>query len=162
MIDVLELGVHRPRATVDFEKNCLERAMTRPGSWSSGRSRYAVPNAPSRWPVEPSSCTRKRPSCGTHSASLFTAHRDPKAIAVLEKNVAPPSGKYDASDLFFLAMAHHRQGRSRPGPHWFARGVRWVEGTRTWPPVWPPSWPHSAPKPRQSWPAQRANARRGL
>ncbi len=66
----------------------------------------------------------------TLGVALYHARHYTEAIQTLERNLVASLGELDGFDLFYLSMAHHRQGRREQARACFDRAVRWVEGQK--------------------------------
>jgi len=70
--------------------------------------------------------------------ALYRACQYREAIAALEQHLAVSPGSSDGVDLYFLAMAHHRQGRRDQARDCFDRALGWVESHKPVLSRWPP------------------------
>ena len=62
----------------------------------------------------------------TYGVALYRAGRFAEAVPVLGKSLEAGRGEFDAFDLFFLAMAHHRLAHRGEARGCFDRAVSWV------------------------------------
>jgi serine/threonine protein kinase/WD40 repeat protein/tetratricopeptide (TPR) repeat protein len=67
----------------------------------------------------------KRSSLNTLGVALYRAGKYAQAVDTLEKSLEAGKGQFDAFDLFFLAMAHHRLNQ-------FERARTCLDRARTW------------------------------
>ena len=93
-------------------------------------------------------------SLNTLGVALYRAGKFAEAIDTLEKSLAAGSGQFDAFDLLFLAMAHHRLGHRPEARACYERAVHWVSGRRAWPRSTRRSWRIFVPRPRRCSPAR--------
>ncbi len=66
----------------------------------------------------------------TLGVSLYRTGRYTKAVATLELSLAAGHGQFDAFDLFFLSMAHHRLGHHTEALSCKDRAVHWLGGQK--------------------------------
>ncbi len=62
----------------------------------------------------------------TLGVALYRAGQFDEAVTTLQKSLQAGKGQFDAFDLLFLAMAHHRLGHRAEAKRSFDRAVRWV------------------------------------
>ena len=65
-------------------------------------------------------------SLNTLGVALYRAGRFAEAIETLGKSLEAGHGQYDAFDLFFLAMAHHRLGHREEARSALDRAIEWL------------------------------------
>jgi hypothetical protein len=58
--------------------------------------------------------------------ALYRAGDYVESVPILERSLALGKGDFDAFDLFFLAMAHHRLGHATQARACLDRAVRWM------------------------------------
>jgi tetratricopeptide (TPR) repeat protein len=66
----------------------------------------------------------------TFGVALYRAGNFAQAVEALEKSLAAGKGQFDAFDLFFLAMAHHRLGHREEARRCLERAVEWLNGQK--------------------------------
>ena len=69
-------------------------------------------------------------SLNTLGVALYRAGKFSEAIEALDKSLAAGKGQYDGFDLFFLALAHHRQGHREEARRSFDRALRWLQAQK--------------------------------
>jgi hypothetical protein len=62
----------------------------------------------------------------TRGVVLYRAGRYFEAVTTLEQTLAAGKGQFDAFDLFFLAMAHHRLGHREEARACLERANNWM------------------------------------
>ncbi len=72
-------------------------------------------------------------SLNTLGVALYRAGKFAEAITTLEKSLDAGKGQFDAFDLFFVAMAHHRLGHRSEARARYDRAVRWAGSERAFP-----------------------------
>ena len=66
----------------------------------------------------------------TLGVALYRAGRYAEAISFLDQSRAARTGDIDASELFFLAMAHHQLGHHQLGRGYYDKAVRWLDAKK--------------------------------
>ncbi len=66
----------------------------------------------------------------TLGVALYRDGRPAEAVPVLERSLAAGLGRFDAFDLFFLAMARHRLGEAARARADFDRAVAWIRSQK--------------------------------
>jgi tetratricopeptide (TPR) repeat protein len=72
----------------------------------------------------------------TLGVALYRACQYAEAITTLERNLAASQGEYDGFDLYFLAMAYHRQGKRERARDCFERAEHWMKSRNVLPAGW--------------------------
>ena len=72
-------------------------------------------------------------SLNTLGVVQYRVGRYAEAIMTLQRSLAAGHGQFDAFDLFFLAMAHHRLGNPQEARTCFDRAVHWLGEQQTLP-----------------------------
>jgi tetratricopeptide (TPR) repeat protein len=72
-------------------------------------------------------------SLNTLGVALYRAGDYLEAVSILERSLAVGKGEFDAFDLFFLAMAHHRLRHVGQARACFDRAVRWWDARKNLP-----------------------------
>jgi serine/threonine protein kinase/WD40 repeat protein/tetratricopeptide (TPR) repeat protein len=67
----------------------------------------------------------------TLGVALYRAGKFSEAISALERSLDAGKNQFDAFDLFFLAMAHHRRGDRLEARACFNRAVHWLGDQKT-------------------------------
>jgi len=67
----------------------------------------------------------------TLGVALYRAGKFAESIETLEKSLAAGNGQFDAFDLFFLAMAHHRLGHREEARDCYDRAARWLRDQKS-------------------------------
>jgi serine/threonine protein kinase/WD40 repeat protein/tetratricopeptide (TPR) repeat protein len=65
-------------------------------------------------------------SLNTRGVVLYRAGQSAAAVTILEKSLEAGHGQFDAFDLFFLAMAHHRLGHRGEARRDLDRAITWM------------------------------------
>ena len=104
------------------------------GSWLQGRARprpvlgLSLAPAPSSWPQRASLLEQL-------GVAQYRADLDADATSTLERSLAVSRGETDAFDLFFLEMAHHRQGHREQARDSCDRALSWLESQKPSSPI---------------------------
>jgi WD40 repeat protein/tetratricopeptide (TPR) repeat protein len=117
-VDREKAGAHLPRGPVMLNERAWILA-TGPIEWRDPERAVTL----ARRSVELAS--GQQVSLNTLGVALYRAGRYTEAITALERSQAAGKGRFDAFDLFFLAMAHHRLGHAGRARDAFDRAVRW-------------------------------------
>ncbi len=62
----------------------------------------------------------------TLGVAFYRAGKFAESVETLDKSLAAGKGEFDAFDLFFLAMAHHRLGHREAARGCYDRALRWL------------------------------------
>jgi tetratricopeptide (TPR) repeat protein/WD40 repeat protein len=124
---------HREQAQAD-RKQAVESPLAGPEHYNNLAWSLATGPAALRDPEQALALARKAVALtpgtaaylNTLGVALYRAGRYAEAIPALEQSLAAGKGEFDAFDLFFLAMAHHRLGHADQTRDCFDRAVRWL------------------------------------
>jgi Tfp pilus assembly protein PilF len=127
----------RPREATEVYRQALKEEPLNPGLQNQFAWLLATGPAPVRDARQAVELARKavarEPQNGafwnTLGVAQYRAGDGPAAVAALEKSMQLRKGG-DASDWFFLAMAHGRSGALAQARPWYDRAVRWLEENR--------------------------------
>jgi tetratricopeptide (TPR) repeat protein/WD40 repeat protein len=108
-----------PRSAEDLNRRAWRLVTGPPGKRDPEKALELIRKAVEMEPQEPM-------YLNTLGVTLYRNSRWTEAMAALEKSLAAGKGKWDAFDLFFLAMCHAKVGDSDKAKGYFNRAVTWL------------------------------------